>query len=340
MAAGCSRRGEGGVAAAVDSLAEHYRAEQHVPGLSVAVVHGRDTLALRGYGLADVENGVPATAATVYPVASLTKQFTAAAVMRLVHEKRLSLDDEVGRWLPDLPAAWRRIPVRALLNHTAGLPEHAVLMREDVPPDSVLALAAHDPPAFAPGTRWSYSNTGYLVLGRLIERVTGDSYERYLEDEVLRPAGLAATRPCDPEPVIPHRAAGYFLRDTTVVNAPRDSPVPLFAAGSLCSTAGDLAAWNRALATGRVVSPASFARMTTPEGAARQAGYGYGLIVGSIGGHRVYAHSGEMSGFRSFDAYLPDDSLSVVVLTNLASASADPLGRDIIRAVLATSARR
>ncbi|HEX8245906.1 MAG TPA: serine hydrolase domain-containing protein, partial [Longimicrobium sp.] len=259
--------------------------------------------------------------------------------------KRLALDDPIGRYLPELPAEWRRVLVRQLLNHTSGVPGYPVLLRNDLAPDSVLALAAKEPFEFAPGTQWSYSNTGYLALGLLIEKVSGEPYARYLESRIFGPLGLKATRYCEPEPLIRHRAAGYVQRDTGVVNAPYTSMTALFSAGAICSTVGDLAAWNRALAQGRVVSPASWARMTTPEGAARGHGYGFGLIVMPFEGHRLFGHGGELAGFRSASAYLPDDSLSVTVLTNLGSETgsddprADPnaLLLDIVRVVLGSS---
>lgn len=340
--------GRGDVAARVDSMVAGYLKRTYVPGVSVAVIRGgRDTLVFRGYGVANLEHGVPATAETVYPITSITKQFTAAAVMQLAEQKRLALDDSVGRFLPDLPPAWRRVRIRQLLNHTSGVPDHPVLLREELAPDSVVARAAHDPFEFAPGTGWRYSNVGYLVLGLIVERASGEPYARYLQARIFQPLGLNATRYCNPERVTPHRAAGYVQRDTGVVNAPYTGAAALFGAGALCSTVGDLAAWNRALAQGRVVSPASWARMTTPEGAARANGYGYGLSVTPFEGHRLVGHGGELAGFHTSNAYLPDDSLSVTVLTNLGSehggddpaANPNKLLLDIVRVVLAPPPR-
>jgi len=326
------------VAAKVDSLVAAFQRETHAPGVSVGVIRGgRDTLVLRGYGLADVENEVAATPETVYPIASITKQFTAAAVLLLAREKRLSLDDPIGRHLPGLPAAWRGVLVRQLLNHTSGIPNHPVLMREEMTPDSVVALAGREPLEFAPGTRSSYSNVGYLVLGLLIEKLTEQPYRQYVDTRLFRPNGLRSTRYCDEERLIPHRASGYVQRDTGVANAPPVSMLAVSSAGGLCSTVGDLAAWNHALATGRVLSPESWARMTTPEGAATN--YGYGMIVMSWEGHRMIGHGGALDGFRSSSAYALDDSLSVTLLTNLGFASPEELVLDIVRAALQGSPR-
>lgn len=325
-------RERGELVATVDSLVAAWRRETYAPGVSVAVVRGgRDTLVHRGYGVADVENGVPATPETVYPIASLTKTFTAAAVMLLAEEGRLSLDDPVGRHLPGLPAGWRAIPIRQLLNHTSGVPAHPVLLRDGaMTPDSVLALAGKEPAEFAPGTRWEYSNVGYLVLGRLIEKVSGEPYARYVETKLLRPLGLASTRYCGAEPM-----PGYVQRDTGVARAAGHNLRVVFAAGALCSTVGDLAAWSHALATGRVVRPESWVRMTTPEGAST--GYGYGLIVMEFEGRRMVGHGGALEGFRASSAYLPGDSLSVTLLTNLGTESPDPLVLEIVRAALGGS---
>jgi D-alanyl-D-alanine carboxypeptidase len=329
------------VARRVDSLVAAYQRETRAPGVSVALIRGgRDTLAFRGYGLANVENDVPATAATVYRIGSLTKQFTAAAVMKLVEERRLTLDDSLGQHLPQVPAAWRGIRIRQLLNHTSGIHEFTdaaafrTLQREDISPDSAVGLVRADTLDFAPGTGWRYSNTGYLLLGLVIEKVTGQPYARFVESRLVAPLGLASTRYCSVAPLIAHRAAGYERVDTAVANARYISMSIPFAAGALCSTVGDLAAWNRALATGSVVTAASYARMTTPEGAAAGQHYGFGLAAVELDGHRVILHTGGINGFVVVNAYLPDDSLSATVLTNYATADPGPLLRNMVSVVL------
>ncbi len=344
---GCGRTRDdagAGVAARVDSLVAAYRRETSAPGVSVAVIRGgRDTLVYRGYGLADVESGAPATPRTVYRIGSITKQFTAAAVLQLADGGRLALDDSIGRHLPGVPDAWRGIRIHQLLNHTAGVPDYASIPRirsiiaGGLTPDSVIGLVRYHALDFEPGTRWRYSNIGYTLLGILVERASGQPYARYLESSLFGPLGMAATRDCDVTPPTPHHAAGYQRRDSGVVNAPRISMSFALGAGGLCSTVGDLAAWNRALAGGRVIRPASWARMTTPEGAALPAEYGYGLWVRQLEGHRVIEHGGGLEGFWTANLYLPDDSLSVTVLTNLDTGNPENLARDIARLVLAAS---
>jgi D-alanyl-D-alanine carboxypeptidase len=344
---GCGRTRDdagAGVAARVDSLVEAYRRETSAPGVSVAVIRGgRDTLVYRGYGLANVENDVPATPRTVYPIGSITKQFTAAAVLQLADRGRLSLDDSIGRHLPGVPDAWRGIRIHQLLNHTAGVPDYASIPRiqsiiaGELTPDSLIGLVRYHALEFEPGERWSYSNIGYTLLGMLVERASGQPYARYLESGIFRPLGMAATRDCDVTPPTPHRASGYQRRDAGVAGARRTSMSFAFGGGGLCSTVGDLAAWNRALTGGRVIRPASWARMTTPQGAAVPAKYGYGLWMRALEGHRAIEHGGGLDGFWTANLYLPDDSLSVTVLTNLDTGNPEDLARDIARLVLAAS---
>lgn len=336
-------RGErAALAAMADSLVAEHQDVSFVPGLSVAVVRGgRDTLLMRGYGYANVEHDVPATAETVYRIGSVSKQFTAAAVLRLAEQGRLSLDDSIRTHLPLLPPAWSGIRVRHLLNHTAGIPDIQQQWFQDgineaaLTPDSVIGLVRREPLQFAPGTQWRYSNIGYTVLGKLIERLTGEPYARHIQSTLLQPLGLHATRYCHLGPLIKHRAAGYDQRDTSVVNAAHTTLDAAYAAGALCSTVGDVAAWNHALATGRVVSHASWERMTTPDSGAAERGYGYGVALDTVAGRRVVHHSGGINGFRSANAYVPDDSLSVTVLTNIGSPGPEPIVDAIVRAALA-----
>jgi CubicO group peptidase (beta-lactamase class C family) len=329
------------VRARVDSLARAYVAEHGSPGVSIQLVRGSDTLVSAGYGLADVEQRVPATAATVYRIGSVTKQFTAAAVMRLVEQGKVSLEDSIARYLPGLPAAWRRVTVRQLLNHTSGIPSYTDIgepwvrrWREDMPPDTLVALTAHDSLWFEPGSQWRYDNTGYVLLGMLLDRVTGTPYPEYVEREIARPLGLEHVYYCDTERVIPGRAHGYDRDAAGWRNAPFLSMTQPYSAGALCSTVGDLARWNRLLAGGKVVSPASYAAMTTPTGAARQARYGFGLGVDSLEGHPMITHNGGIHGFASDNAVLPADSLSVTVLTNAGSGHPDLLLKNVARAAL------
>lgn len=328
------------LAARVDSLAAAFLAEPESPGVSISVIRaGRDTLVLKGYGKSDIENGVPATPATVYRIGSITKQFTSAAIMRLVESGSLHLGDTIARYLPNLPAAWRHVRVRQLLNHTSGIPSYTDLgdawakrWGERMSPDTLVALTANKPMDFAPGSGWRYDNTGYVLLGMILEKVTGQSYGAYLDSTMFRPLGLTSTRYCDTAPLIPHRSRGYQRNGKLFSNAPYLDMSQPYAAGALCSTVGDLARWNRLLANGKVVSPTSYAMMTRPEGTASLDHYGFGLVLGAIGAHIMITHGGGIHGFISANAYFPADSLSITVLANSAPSDPDALLSNIARA--------
>jgi len=325
----------------VDSLANAFIARREAPGVSIVVIRGRDTLVSQGYGLADLENGVPATPHSVYRIGSITKQFTSAAVMQLVEAGRVKLDDSIGVYLPSLPARWRPATVRQLLNHTSGIPSYTDLgprwmkrMGEKMSPDSLVALTANDTLLFAPGKGWHYDNSGYVVLGMLIEKVTGKPYDQYLKEKLFTPLGLAETMYCNNAPIIPHRAQGYGRDSSGWRNATFIDMSQPFAAGALCSSALDLARWNQALGTGQVVSAATYREMTSPVGAAAPRHYGFGLMADSIAGHHVILHGGGIPGFSTINAWFPDESLSITVLPNAETAHPDRLMRAIALAAL------
>ena len=326
----------------VDSLVSNALKEGPLAAMSVAVVRGKDTIVMKGYGLADVENDVAATPQTVYRIGSITKQFTSAAVLQLVEQGKVSLDDSIGKHLPGVPAGWRGVPVRQLLNHTSGIPSYtsagprwASRMRLDLPHDSLLGIIANDSMDFASGSQWRYNNTGYYLLGMLIERVTGRSYADVVRDQLAAPLGLRATTYCDTKPIIKRRAQGYQVGpDDKLINADPISMMQPFSAGALCSTVGDLVAWQRALGAGRVVKPASYTSMITPEGSASGSRYGYGLAVDTLGGRSRVQHGGGINGFNSMLAYYPADTLSIAVLGNTNGPWVDRVAANVARAAL------
>ncbi len=327
--------------ATVDSLARAFVAAAGAPAVSVQVVRGRDTIVKAGYGMADLEQKVPAGAETVYRIGSITKQFTSASVMRLAEQKKLSLDDSIGAYLPTLPATWRGVTIRQLLNHTSGIPSYTDTgdrwrrrWGEPMTTDTLVAITARDSMWFAPGSRWRYDNTGYVVLGMLLDKLTGEAYPEYVEKELARPLGLQHTYYCDDLRVIPGRARGYERVPDGWRNATYLSMTQPYSAGALCSTVGDLARWDALLATGRVVSAESYRAMTTPQGAAARSRYGFGLMLDSLGGRVMVTHGGGINGFITDNAYFPADSLSVTVLTNSGSARPNALLRNIARAAL------
>ena len=323
----------------VDSLVKAYMAESHAPGLSVAVIRGRDTLVMAGFGLADIAAHRPATPATIYEIGSNTKQFTSAAIMRLVEQHKLSIDDELSKYLPQIPLHGNRVTIRQLLTHTSGIHSYTEVAAwkahwaEDLTPDSIMGFVAKDTFDFAPGTRYKYDNSGYVLLGMVIEKVSGQSYAKYLESEFFKPLGLTHTSYCPSHPTDPAFASGYSKKDDGVMPHEYLSLTQPFAAGSLCSTVGDFVQWQRALAGGKVVSPESFALMSTAAtlNNGEHIRYGFGLMPGEMLGHKNINHSGGIPGFATMAYYFPADTLSVVVFTNYDGASPAFLAGNIAR---------
>jgi CubicO group peptidase (beta-lactamase class C family) len=325
---------------AADSIADAIIKRGRVAAMSIAVTRGRDTLVMKGYGLADIENDLPATAQTVYRIGSVTKQFTSVAVMQLIEQGKVSLDDDVTKFVPNAPTHGRKVLVRHLLNHTSGIPSYTdvgnsfgLVMRLDLSHDSLLATVKNDSLQFEPGTHFYYNNTGYFLLGMIIEKVTGKPYGDYLKEALFTPNGLSSTVYCGNTPLNKHRARGYNGAPTGLVNADFLSMDLPYAAGSLCSTIGDLVTWTRLLHSGKLVKAPSFAAMTTPVKlpSGRPMAYGFGLFMDTLGTHRRIHHGGGINGFISELAYYPDDSLTVVVLSNTAPAPSDQVADNMAR---------
>jgi len=328
----------------LDSIARGAMQDQSIPGLSVAIVKDGRVVLQRGWGTA--ERGTRQAAAnTVYQIASVSKQFTAAAILRLAEHGQLSLDDDVTRYVDGLPAGYRTISLRQLLNHTAGVPNFTEFFREfrqTLTPVQLIDSLAARPLLFTPGTGFHYSNSGYYLLGLVIERVTGEAYGDHLREQFFAPLGMADTEYCggagrDPLP------SGYVRgrRGGPVHIHPWD-PSVLYAAGSLCSTAADLARWEVALGEGRVLGAESYREMTTPAAApdaSVRMGYGFGMMVDTTDAGPYLHHDGAVAGFRSQVAWYPDERLAVVVLMNQGLAAPEPIERDITRAVLGVTSR-
>jgi D-alanyl-D-alanine carboxypeptidase len=329
------------IQAVADSLAADALANGPIAGLAIAVVRGRDTLVMKGYGYADLENDVPVTPQTVFQIGSVTKQFTSAAVMQLVEQGKISLDDDITKYLQNAPTHGRRVLVRHLLNHTSGIvsftelgPTFRRAVRLDLPRDSVIALVHDDSLMFEPGTGYSYNNTGYFLLGMLLEKVTGQPYATYMNAKLFAPFGLASTSYCTERSVVKHRARGYQVAGKRFLGAEVHTAAVVFSAGALCSTMSDLVSWTRALHGGQVVSRASLMQMTTPVTLSNgyHMRYGYGLIVDSVGSHRMVWHDGRFSGFVVNVAHFPKDTLTIAVAANSAPFSIEDFTDQIARA--------
>jgi CubicO group peptidase (beta-lactamase class C family) len=275
----------------------------------------------------------------------MTKQFTAAAVLQLVEQGKLDLDADFTTYLPDYDTQGRRIPLRRLLDHTSGIkgytemPVFGDIMMRKLPRDSLVAKFEAAPFDFEPGTAQIYNNSAFFLLGLIIEKVSGEPYEEYVQKHLFQPIGMARSYYCDESAVVARRAHGYDQgRQGLQQKAYLDHTWP-YAAGSLCSTAGDLVRWNQALHGGRVVSAASYADMTTPDPLAdgTPIRYGMGLMVFDDNGRRALTHGGGINGFLSDGWYYPDQDLIVVVLQNSAGQRGPTqLARSLIEAVIGT----
>jgi CubicO group peptidase (beta-lactamase class C family) len=312
------------------------------PGAAVAVLRDGGFLHCKGYGLANVEWGNPITPDTVFHIASLTKQFTATAIMMLTERGKISLDAPLEIYLPDFPTPGRHVTVRHLLNHTSGIKSYTLLPNQHREmarlPSSLADLVgkiAGLPFDFEPGERYLYNNSGYVLLGAIIERATGMKYREFLDREIFRPLGMARTQYLFDEPVVPQRAAGYQRGRNTIENAFFASATYYHAAGGLGSTVLDLARWDRAIRTNQLVSAESFAQMLRPtvltDGS--EFPYGFGWGTADYRGRRIYHHTGGISGFSCHMLHCRDEDVATIVLSNLYQFPFDRITRAIARSV-------
>ena len=264
----------------------------------------------RGYGMADLEWNVSNSPATRFNIASMTKQFTAAAILLLEDRGKLNTDDLVKKFLPDAPASWDKITVYHLLTHTSGISDDAAKYAPGTPDK----LHFNDEPLnFQPGERWAYSNLGYIVLGYLMQRISGQTYLEFVEQNIFKPLGMKDSGMFSFDTVIPRRASGYWPRSNGIENADHFDARLGFSAGSLYSTTEDLLRWENGLFGGRLLSPASLRKMIRPF----KSDYGCGLYIKRVNGRLMFEHDGNNIGFNSEMAYYPDERIAVIVLANL-----------------------
>ena len=291
---------------------------------AVLVARGDEVLLSKGYGFANLEWKIPNTPETKFRLGSITKQFTAASVLLLEERGKLRIDDPIGKYLPDVPESWSKITIFHLLTHTSGipnftsLPDYAGSKGTATSPEQRIARLRDQPLDFDPGTKWAYSNSGYVVLGELIQEVSGVPYAQFVRDNILTPIGMNDSGYDSNAAIIARRASGYRTgKKGTLLNAEYiDMSVP-FAAGALYSTTEDLLKWQIALFAGKVVSPASLTKMTTPF----IGNYAFGLFVEQRGEHKFIGHNGGIDGFSTDLHYWPDQRITVVVLANEESSA-------------------
>jgi CubicO group peptidase (beta-lactamase class C family) len=310
----------------MDQVVQSYVNNKQFMG-SVLVARGEDVLFGKSYGSANLEWNIPNTPATKFRIGSMTKQFTAASILLLEERGKLKVEDQVKKYMTDAPAAWDKITIFNVLTHTAGLPnftsfpEYAKLQAFPNTPEQIVATFRDKPLDFEPGTKFSYSNSGYVLLGYLIEKISGESYEKFLQENIFTPLGMKDSGYDSNSSIIERRASGYAPSPAGPVNAEYVHMSVPHGAGALYSTTLDLLTWQLALYGGKVLKPESLAKMTTPF----KDDYAFGLIVRTADGRKRMWHNGGIQGFNSSMAWYPESKTSVIVLANLNGQAADQI---------------
>jgi CubicO group peptidase (beta-lactamase class C family) len=309
----------------MDQAVQSFVADKQFMG-SVLVARGNQVLFSKGYGFANLEWSTPNTPATKFRIGSMTKQFTAAAILLLEERGKLKIGDPVRKYLPDEPVAWDKVTIYHLLTHTSGIVNLLSVpgIQNMVPlpqtPDQLMAVVRDKPLEFEPGTKYQYSNSGYNLLGRLIEIVTGQRYQSFMDKSIFAPLGMKDSGYDTNIDILPRRAAGYSSGPGGLVNADFVHMSNTYSAGGLYSTTEDLLRWEQGLWSGKLLSPQSLAKMTTPY----LNGYAFGLGIGTYRGRKRICHDGGVPGFNSFLAYFPETRITVAVLSNMLPPGAAP----------------
>jgi D-alanyl-D-alanine carboxypeptidase len=322
----------------VDKFVRATLQERRIPGAAIAVVKNGKVVKKQGYGVASVEFNTPATAETVFEIGSVTKQMTGAAVMLLVEDGKINLDDKISKYLPATPDAWKNVSVRNLLTHTSGIKSYTAIgvgfeltkrLKRD---EFIKALAAY-PLDFEPGARYSYSNSGYNLLGFIIEAASEKPYWDFMQARIFQKLGMTGTFDRDPKFIVKNRATGYELENNRLIGRDYDL-TDIFSAGAVISTVGDLAKWDAAWRNDTLLKKESKQQAWTPfvlsDG--KPYPYGFGWSVADFRGHRLISHSGSTAGFSAQILRFTDDDLSVIVLINQGTGTyAGMIARGIAR---------
>ena len=333
-----------------DAVVQYVNAEmarQHIPGVALLVARNGEIVRAQGFGFANVELQVPVKPGTLFQSGSVGKQFTATAIMMLVEEGKIGLDDSITKYFPEAPPSWKPVTIRHLLTHTGGFTDYpkGFDFRKDYSEDDLLKIVAGIPLAFPPGTKWSYSNLGYLTLGVLIHRVTGKFYGDVLEERIFHPLGMQTMRIMSEADIIPNRASGYRLVKGELKNQEWVSPtLNTTADGSLYFSILDLAKWDAALYTDKLLKRSSLEQMWTVarlnDGKPNSGHYGFGWDITSSHGHRLIDHEGAWQGFKTQISRYVDDKLTVVVLANLAEADPGKIAEHVADFYLSGSGQK
>ncbi len=318
----------------VDEFVRAEMQKRKIPGVSLAVVKDGMPIIVKGYGFANVEHSVPVKPETIFQSGSVGKQFTSMAVMILVEEGKIALDEKISKYLGEVPTSRSNITIRHLLTHTSGTTDYPANFdfRKDYTEAEFLKFAKEVPVAFAPGEKWQYTNLGYVMLGIIIGKVTGKFYGDFLQERVFKPLGMTTARVISEADIIANRSAGYRIVKGELKNQEWVSPsLNTTADGALYLTALDMMKWDGALASGKLISKAGYDAMWQPVklNSGKDYWYGFGWTVKSVNGSRVIEHGGAWQGFKSFIARYPDEKLTVIIFANLENMDPNKLAHGV-----------
>jgi CubicO group peptidase (beta-lactamase class C family) len=305
----------------VDSLIHDEMQKHQIAGLALNISRDGQPIKTECYGKANLEWDTPVAKDTVFEIGSITKQFTAACILMLVQEGKLSLDDNINDHLKIAPTNWANIKVRHLLSHTSGIRNYTVIdgfeLRQHLTQEQFIKLLADLPLEFQPGDSWHYCNSGFNLLGYIVENVSGQKYWDFIQQRIFTPVGMNSTTKRDPIALIPHRAAGYEMKNHQPINRDYDL-TDLFAAGAIVSTIVDMSKWDAALNGETLLNKASKESWWTPTtlNTGKVQNYGFGWFIDSVKDHKNIGHGGATSGFSASIQRFPDDHFSVIVLCN------------------------
>lgn len=316
-----------GQADSTDIIVGKMMKEQKIAGLTLAVVKNGKTLVNKGYGLANVELNVPATPETVIRIGSMSKQFFTTAILKLMEEGKLSLDDYVHKFFPDAPETWKPIQVKHLMSHSSGLKREGPAYNNSViQPDLVIIKSAYPLPLdFKTGEKYQYCNLAYFMLAEIITQVSGVPWQDYIRERLFIPAGMKNSCMTDFYPIIPNRASGYMHRKNVLMNA--DAMYAVRPSGGFLSTSTDMILWDKVLREKNIILKKEnwellwqpFIKMS--DNPAAKAYYGFGWIINEYNGHKIVSHGGSNTGFRSYYTRFVNDGLSVIIMTNTDEAN-------------------
>lgn len=318
----------------VDDYIKAEMAQRQIPGVALNIIQDGKAIKTSAYGLANIELQVPVKPETVFEIGSVTKQFTAAGILLLAQEGKLSVDDKITAHLKNAPDSWTNITIRHLLTHTSGLKNYTLLdgfeLSRHLTQEQFIRAIATQPRDFSPGDSWKYSNTGFNLLGFIIENISGQKYWDFMAEQIFRPLHMDNTTDRRPGPIIPNRAAGYEQANHVLINRDYDL-TDVFSAGAIASTVLDLAKWNAALDGDVLLDAGTKEQMWTPAKSndGKSTRYGFAWFIDTVEGHQNIGHSGATSGFSASIQRFPADHLAVIVLTNTDEQIATTLAKKI-----------